>query len=366
MEWLTMKFSRAVQAEGEWGAKGGRAWLAASVGLTLVAFALRVIFLDGQSLWYDEGISAAMAPRSFATITTAAAADIHPPLYYYLLHIWSSLAGTSEYSLRFLSVSTGVMLVPLLAKLGRRLAGPLVGLLAGWLSATSVLLVHYSQEARMYSLLMFLGVLLVWLAVRLGRSGSPFQTAVGLGLTSALTLYTHYLGPVLLLVPLMILLASREGRSCWRWWTGAMALAGAAWLPWALAVLFQVAGRSGPAIGESVAFHSYLARLVAVFAYGLSFDATLTGWAWWLVLILLAAALLWLRWSPSAAGPALVWLAVPVLVTYGLWLWRPLYNPVINPRFALPAAPAFYLWMAMGVTALARVASYLRHRFLPP
>jgi uncharacterized membrane protein len=61
-----------------------------------LALALRLYHLDGQSLWADEGNSAALAGRPFAVIAEQAALDIHPPLYYWLLKIWCSLFGQSD------------------------------------------------------------------------------------------------------------------------------------------------------------------------------------------------------------------------------------------------------------------------------
>ena len=60
-------------------------WMAL-LGIMLLALALRLYRLDAQSLWNDEGTSVALAQRDLATITRNAADDIHPPLYYYLLH----------------------------------------------------------------------------------------------------------------------------------------------------------------------------------------------------------------------------------------------------------------------------------------
>ncbi len=48
--------------------------------------------IGAQSLWYDEGTSATVAPRDIATIIANAANDIHPPLYYLLLHFWVFVA----------------------------------------------------------------------------------------------------------------------------------------------------------------------------------------------------------------------------------------------------------------------------------
>ena len=77
--------------------------------LALAAF-LRFYLLDGQSFWNDEGNSARIAERSLQLITEGAAGDIHPPLYYYLLHFWRSVFGSSEFALRSLSAALGVLL----------------------------------------------------------------------------------------------------------------------------------------------------------------------------------------------------------------------------------------------------------------
>ncbi len=54
-----------------------------------IAAGVRFYELGSQSLWADEGNSAALASRSLARIAGDAANDIHPPLYYWLLHLWT-------------------------------------------------------------------------------------------------------------------------------------------------------------------------------------------------------------------------------------------------------------------------------------
>ena len=128
-----------------------RFWEAAIlITILLLALGLRAYRLDGQSLWNDEGTSVALAARSLGQITQGAAADIHPPLYYYLLHFWQQAFGQSERAVRALSVLSGVLLVLVTYLLGRRLRGAAVGLLAAFLSAISTFQVYYSQETRMY------------------------------------------------------------------------------------------------------------------------------------------------------------------------------------------------------------------------
>ncbi|HID86513.1 MAG TPA: hypothetical protein EYP55_03935, partial [Anaerolineae bacterium] len=133
------------------------------LALLILALALRFYRLDAQSLWYDEGTSVALAGRSLATITRHAAADIHPPFYYYLLHLWVIPFGTSEAAVRALSALAGTALVALTFLLGRRLFGTTAGLVAALLSALSPFQVYYSQETRMYILVALLGALSVYL-----------------------------------------------------------------------------------------------------------------------------------------------------------------------------------------------------------
>ena len=134
--------------------------------IVLLAFLLHLYRLDHQSLWYDEGFSVYLARMSLGEITARTASDIHPPLYYYLLHLWLGPFGDSEFVLRFFSLLFGLLTVPLIYALGRRLLGTASGLLAASLLAVSPLYLWYSQEARMYTLVTFLCLLSSYLLLR--------------------------------------------------------------------------------------------------------------------------------------------------------------------------------------------------------
>ena len=127
------------------------------VAVLLLATFLRFYALDQSSLWSDEGNTWAMLGRDFGAIAQAAAADIHPPGYYWLLKLWSLIFGSSAYAMRSFSAVAGVLLVLVVDRIGRRAApavqGRWLGLLAAFVAAVNPFQIYYSQEARMYMLL---------------------------------------------------------------------------------------------------------------------------------------------------------------------------------------------------------------------
>ena len=136
----------------------------ALLAILLLAFALRVYRLDSQSLWYDEAVTAKVASQGIGELTRWTADDIQPPLYYYAAAGWLRLAGRGEWALRFPSAFFGTLTVPLmwavaLRLFGRGRSGRVAALAAALLTALSPLYVYYAQEARMYTLLTFLGLL---------------------------------------------------------------------------------------------------------------------------------------------------------------------------------------------------------------
>ena len=176
------------------------------LAILLLAFALRVVALDAQSLWYDEAVTAQVAQQGLGELAQWTADDIQPPLYYALVAGWTRLAGTGEWALRFPSVAFGLAMVALAFALGRRLFGPTAGWVAALLGALHPLWVYYAQEARMYTLLTSLGMLAGYALLRvLAPTQEPGAArhrltwwAAFVGASIAL-LYTHYFAAFLLL-----------------------------------------------------------------------------------------------------------------------------------------------------------------------
>ena len=169
--------------------------------LLLLAFALRMFRLDGQSLWYDEGVTAEIAGRSFVDLIEWTARDIQPPLYYQSVASWGRLAGWSEWSLRFPSVFFGLLTLPLLYLFALRLTrSRTAAALTLLLAALHPLLIYYSQEARMYAQLVALSLLAAYflLMVAISETNNGWRW-LGYVLAATAAVYTHYFAFILLL-----------------------------------------------------------------------------------------------------------------------------------------------------------------------
>jgi mannosyltransferase len=85
--------------------------------------------------------------------------------YSLLLHFWLGFAET-EAQIRFLSVLAGVATTIPIYFVGRRLGGWLAGTLAAVVFATAPYVIEWNQEARSYSLAMFVSATLTLLLLR--------------------------------------------------------------------------------------------------------------------------------------------------------------------------------------------------------
>ncbi len=131
--------------------------------LGIISGFLSIVFLtiSKASIWFDEAFSAYIIRFNFAEIWHYTSVDVHPPLYYFLLKIWSVFFGSSDFALRSLSALFGVLTIILAYFLVKRLYNKKIALLAISFLAISPMLIRYSQEARMYTMVAFLSVLTV-------------------------------------------------------------------------------------------------------------------------------------------------------------------------------------------------------------
>jgi len=384
--------------------------------LMLLAFGLRVLSLDAQSMWRDEIDTLCFALDFWGalerTVGTGQEADLgsvelslpsreHPhcqpapglsqvdpsdglwptlralltlpgwngPLYTVAMRPWIGLTGHSPFALRYSSLCLGLLAVPLTYVLGRRLLGASAGLVGVTLVAVSPHLVWYSQEAKMYALILALGLLAVYgLRRALEGDGGGARWWIVVVAATTLALYSHIL--TALLIPLEVVLCLVWWPRTRRHWRAALAALACLTLPYVPLLAWQVRSWLRPA-GQ--------ATLFAARGLGGMLRTTFNGWAGnfvgepWATAILVGlvslalCGLAW-AWLSGEVGSTnrtrgtkswreplalFLWATLPLL---GLWLISA-RQPLFTNRYLVWAAPAFYLLVAAGAVALARLGS---------
>src|SRR5438105_11740181 len=163
----------------------------ALAAVTLLAAWLRLHRLAGHSLWSDEAFSVQFAHISAAHFWKRSwSREGNMLLYYLLLRLWVHI-GDTEFWVRLPSVIFGVAAVPMIYLLGRDLFSRATGLIAAALLAVHAFHIYFSQEARSYSLLVFLLIVSSYFFARLPASPERRLYRVAYPLASALAFYAH-------------------------------------------------------------------------------------------------------------------------------------------------------------------------------
>ncbi len=390
------------RSEGEGLRRGRRLGM---VTLLLAAWGWRLAGLTSQSLWRDEVDSLRFAIRPMGQVLAAfTRPGENGPLYYLLLRPWLAAAGHSEYALRFPSVWLGALAIPLIFLWGEWLFGkrrherqrvdaftpgrkdaadvddvegtmddkrrakwvaptilhrlsPIVhfqnnaGVIAALLLAVNPYHLWYSQEARMYALVVALILFELWQfkeAMEKGgwRPWAWWYAAVGLGF------YIHVLAILALPVQALWLALTPAWRKRWRSALLALALLILPYLPligWQWTLLTDINFRTGHAF---IPLGRMLLTLVTVHIQGI---LPAPGWAFAPPIFLLGGALLLPPLRKKPAALLSTWWLLPPLLLYLLTLITPLFTD----RYLIWTLPALVLMLTLGTQQVAR-----RHRWL--
>jgi len=189
-------------------------------GSCLVLLALAVLTgawfrfhaLAHKSFWFDEGFSVGVARLDWPNLLHLLwLREANMALYYVLLKVWLGF-GISEFHVRSLSVVFGLAAIPVIYSLGSRLFGARAGLVAAALLSVNAFHVRYAQEARGYTLLVFMSALCSLLWVRCIEDPEPRNWWL-YTLASVLTVYSHFYGILVVLAHwISLTLVPRENR----------------------------------------------------------------------------------------------------------------------------------------------------------
>jgi 4-amino-4-deoxy-L-arabinose transferase-like glycosyltransferase len=312
--------------------------------LTLLSVFLRTRYLSGQ-FWMDEGLSVGISSHSLTSIPGVLRHDGSPPLYYLLLHVWMSVAGSSESATHALSLIFGVLAVPIGAWVAWSLFGLRAAMIAAVLFAFNPFLTAYSQETRMYTLMSLLGLLAAAGFIH-GFIYRRRRWLILFTISQTLMLYTHAwgiffgVGAALALIPIWFNTDDRRGLV--RDAIFSFGTAAVLYLPWVPTLLYQASHTgspwdSAPNFGAPVQISRNL----------MGGDRATTA------LVLAAAiglAALWLRGRRSSREGLTMWVLMifPAgTLAFGWLVSR--FSPAWQYRYFAPVLAALLLLAAWGM-----------------
>ncbi len=325
--------------------------LAPFVLVLLLAFVSRLLNIDAESVWVDEGFSYWAIRHD--DMLRVIANDVHPPLYFVGLRGWAAVAGITEFALRYFSLLPSLLSVAVIYQVGaevQRLRGRALGavpLLAALLLALADMETYIAQTIRMYSwhvlwVLVSMAFFLRW--VRLGRRVDMAAWLVA----NLLLLYTQYLGLAALGVQGLYALLCLRGRARVQG-VAVLALAVVAFIPWGVAV---VAGQTDN-VGTGFNVPSALASL-----WNWRIEWFTGQWPLMLGLALLGTV------SVIYAGERIHKVVVPYPTALLLWAWLIVpvagayilnfYTPILMDYRLTQITPAVALLVALGLGNLRR------------
>jgi hypothetical protein len=307
--------------------------------------ALLFYHLDLLPIWCDEGFTVHVAPRSLGEIGQLVRGDIHPPLYYFLLHFWIQLPlpGSLIVRMRALSALWVLLGTVLLDRLWLRRLPPRTRLwfLALW--TLSPCLVLYGRMARSYSMQLAFACLALAAARRFLRAPGEKLGMLWYATCAALLLYVHYVPGLAVLAAASLVLLWRVIRQR----SAALALplavsnllVGAAYLPWVLTLWSALSKWAAQSETYQLVPNPILDSGVklAYWYVSFTFGESLPVWG-----VLLGAALspliLWLLWRALRPSPEWWPLVLPTaLLGYvGVSRWVPFSFIPARLLFVLP------------------------------
>lgn len=156
-----------------------------------------------NSLWLDECTSVSVADHDFLKIPKALVTDSHPPLFYWILHIFLKF-GRSEFVIRLPSILATIATGVLVFLIGKRVRDVEYGFMSALLYITAHWSVLMSIEARNFALATFFMVFSIWFIIRIIEAGT-WKDWLGFQIMGVCSIFSFYYGALFYVVAQIIL-----------------------------------------------------------------------------------------------------------------------------------------------------------------
>ena len=325
-----------------------------ALALGLIVLGSRAALLD-KSIRLDEAQSLWQTNHSYGYLLGLIAEDVHVPLYHVLLRTWRLVFGPDVVTARLFSLVFLLAAVPVFYAVARRCLSRPWALFALVVFSCSPFLQWYGDEARMYSMLVFVTLVSQYFFLTLLDGGRTSAWA-GYAATAVVGAYVHYFFFFVLasqgLFLLLLVLTRRLPRGALVRLVGVALLVGAAITPWYL--YFRAQGSASGTRPSLPAPSSVdYSNVYSQFLFGFQSDAVNTTLvsAWPLLVLAALASVRVANRLDRAMAYMIVAAFVPVLMAFVV---SHLVSPFFLSRYMIPALPALLILVLRFASSLSR------------
>jgi 4-amino-4-deoxy-L-arabinose transferase-like glycosyltransferase len=328
--------------------------------ITAAGLVARLALLGYQPLWRDEAFTALAVQRPLGSMLDVVRNDSAPPLFYLIERLFA-VVSTSPAMLRFFPVLVGTAAIPMVAALGRRVAGDAGGIWTAVIGAVAPALVVSSLDARMYVLATTLVLASTLTLLRAIERPSVLRWALYAAL-SVLAVYTVYFALFAVFAQVVTVAVLQRRRSAGT--VVLVAVLGAATLaslaPWIVAAGAQLSHSAGAFWVPKLSLTSLLGGLEQFFT-GPPVNTWVSGFAALRAVqlagdvagCLVLIAFVVNRRRLSAAGTeTAAFLGLAVAIGVGVMILASFYHPLEDGKYLSTVWAPLYPLLGAGLATL--------------
>ncbi len=183
------------------------------IGLFVLNFILKFLYIDAQSIAGDEPFSIFHAQLNVSSIIEQLKKGNNPPLFEIILHYWIGVFGISTTSVRFLPLLFSSLNVLFIYKIGKSFFNLRVAIVASLLFTFSNYHIFFSHECRVYSLFALLTTISMYAFFKIQQEGTNrIKYLTLMTLSNILLIFSHYFGFWVIFIQFFLALVFKSNR----------------------------------------------------------------------------------------------------------------------------------------------------------
>ena len=317
--------------------------------LTIILWTLAILLvipnlirIFDNNFWGDEAFTIRLAKMTFSEMLSATAADVHPPLYYWIVQMAYKIAGNNGVIYHLVSLIPYLLIMLLALTVIRKWFSETASVILMILCSLQENAVNFNVEVRMYSwgaLFLLLSFLALYQILTLNSK----RHYVYFVLASLASAYTHYycLVSVAFFYIILILWALIKRKDYFKRTLIACVATVAGYLPWFL-VLLQTFQRT-----MSDFWMTNIPYLKDCIGYFFS------GRLQYVLFAIMMVAVVVYAWYQRKSTETLLWLAAGISSLFGTILVgnlvSRLFRPVFIVRYLYPVSIIAWFLLAIGI-----------------